>query len=193
MNFLAHAVLAGDDEGLRVGAILGDFVQGVDVDALDDDLRAGVALHRAVDRFTDGHDAFRRTVARLRDDFGHYAPVVADVVYDHALARDWRRWRDEPHGEFCVGVYDALARNDARLPERLRSAWPVMRRHDLLGSYATLDGTTDALARLARRTRHGAVLREADARLGPHVDAIVADFERFFPAVRDFARARRRR
>jgi acyl carrier protein phosphodiesterase len=28
MNFLAHLLHAGDDEGLRLGAMLGDFVRG---------------------------------------------------------------------------------------------------------------------------------------------------------------------
>lgn len=191
MNFLAHTLLAGDDVGLRLGAFAGDFMKGADVDALDGGLRAGVDLHHAVDRFTDAHEAFRRSVARLRGDFGHYASVVADVAYDHALSRDWARWHEAPRDDFCAAVYDDLARHDARLPQRLRDAWPVMRRVDLLGSYVTLDGTIDALARMSRRTRHGGVLVTAGPRLADHADAIADDFADFFPDAVAFAAERR--
>ncbi len=191
MNFLAHSVLAGDDVGLRIGAFLGDFLKGVDVDALDDDLRAGVELHHALDRYTDAHDAFRSTCTRLRPAFRHYAPVVADVAYDYALSLDWARWTDVPHGEFCARLYADLEDNLARLPDTLRRAAPIMRRNDLLGSYMTLEGTVASLARLSKRTRHGAVLATAGDELGAHVDDIVDEFAAFFPDIVAFAQERR--
>ena len=54
MNFLAHLLLAGDDEGLRLGAMLGDFVRGKQALAeYDDDIQRGTMLHRHIDAFTD--------------------------------------------------------------------------------------------------------------------------------------------
>ena len=45
MNFLAHLLLAGDDEGLRLGAMLGDFVRGREaLNRYDEATRLGIRL-----------------------------------------------------------------------------------------------------------------------------------------------------
>lgn len=58
MNHLAHIVLAGTDEGLRLGAFLGDHVKGrADLDDLPSGWAAGVVLHRRIDSLSDAHPA----------------------------------------------------------------------------------------------------------------------------------------
>jgi len=55
MNFLAHLLLAGDDEGLRLGAMLGDFVRGKQALAeFDDDIQRGIMLHHLTGGFRSG-------------------------------------------------------------------------------------------------------------------------------------------
>ncbi|MEZ5628090.1 MAG: DUF479 domain-containing protein, partial [Rhodocyclaceae bacterium] len=61
MNFLAHLWLAGPDEGLRLGAVAGDFVKGALPGDLPSDIAAGVALHRAIDVYAETHPAFQRS------------------------------------------------------------------------------------------------------------------------------------
>ena len=51
MNYLAHFHLAWPDEQLVLGALEGDFHKGVLPGSLDQQLVAGVALHRAIDAF----------------------------------------------------------------------------------------------------------------------------------------------
>lgn len=81
MNHLAHAFLAPDSPEARVGSILGDFVRGVRVEALPENVRRGVRHHFAVDRFTDRHPevlASKAVFSRERRRF-------AGVALDHAL------------------------------------------------------------------------------------------------------------
>ena len=61
MNYLAHAFLAGPLATDRIGGVIGDFVKGPLPAGLDEALAAGVALHRRIDSFADGHPAFRRS------------------------------------------------------------------------------------------------------------------------------------
>ena len=55
MNFLAHLWLAGSDDGLRLGAMLGDFVRGGMEDSdLPESVQRGIQLHRFIDQHMDG-------------------------------------------------------------------------------------------------------------------------------------------
>jgi len=55
MNFLAHAYLAGEDEGLIIGNFIADSVKGSSWRAYNLDIQKGILLHRKIDEFTDSH------------------------------------------------------------------------------------------------------------------------------------------
>src|SRR5512146_2863292 len=105
MNFLAHALLAGDVPALIVGGVVGDWIKGPLPGALPGDLARGVALHRAVDAFSETHPAFRRSRSRVSAERRRYAGVLVDIFYDHLLARDWAAIHRQPLQEYCRTVY----------------------------------------------------------------------------------------
>ncbi len=176
-----HPQPGGRDSGLIVGALLGDFMRGVDPAGLPDDLAAGLALHRRVDRFADAHEAFRHSRRALFSDVGHWAGVVVDVVYDHVLARDWDRWHDEPLPVFTSRAFEAFAARDVELPEPLQRAWRRMREIDLLGSYTELDGALVALRRTVRSSKHAARMHRLEPAVTACLAGLSADFEVFYP------------
>ena len=109
MNFLAHLVLAGDDDGLflRLGAMLGDFVRGRRaLDAYPGDVRLGIELHRHTDQFFDSLP----DVANLRKyfpaTFRRYSGIVIDLAYDHELARRWENYSSQSLEDFDQEVRD---------------------------------------------------------------------------------------
>ena len=65
MNYLVHFLLAGDDDELRLGNVLGDFVKGrverFEHRGLTERLRTGIQLHRTIDAFSDRHPAVLRS------------------------------------------------------------------------------------------------------------------------------------
>ena len=65
MNYLVHFLLAGDDDELRLGNLLGDFVKGpverFAHSGLTDRLRVGIQMHRTIDAFSDRHPAVHRS------------------------------------------------------------------------------------------------------------------------------------
>jgi acyl carrier protein phosphodiesterase len=190
VNWLGHLRVAPREPLPRLGNLLGDFVRGVDVAALPAPVRSGIEQHRAVDRFTDAHPRFRRSRARLPAALRRFSGVLADVFYDHFLARDWRRYGDgRPLGAFTADAYALLAAHAPLLPPRLRDAAPHMAREDWLGSYASIEGIELVLARMAARLRRPSPLGEGAAALRRHQDELGRDFAAFFPDLLAFAAA----
>ena len=136
MNFLAHLVLAGDDDGLRLGAMLGDFVRGrralVDY---PDDVRLGIELHRHTDQFFDllpETVKLRRSFPAL---FRRYGGIVIDLAFDHELARRWANYSSQSLEDFDSEIHGLLARNDQMLPDRLRRFMSYADRRGLFTAY----------------------------------------------------------
>ena len=121
MNFLAHALLAGDAPALIVGGVIGDWIKGPLPGALPDDLAKGVALHRAIDSYAESNPAFCRSRSRVSADRRRYAGVLVDVFYDHLLARNWVAIHNRPLDEYCAGVYRLIEDTAERPPRFLAS------------------------------------------------------------------------
>jgi len=151
MNFLAHAVLAGDEPALIVGGVVGDWIKGLLPAGLPPDLARGVALHRAIDRHADEHPAFQRSRSRVSATRRRYGGVLVDIFYDHLLARDWPQ--PVPLAATCAGIYAQLAAREAALPEAAQHAMRLMAAENWLGNYVQLAGIADVLQRMSRRAR----------------------------------------
>lgn len=191
MNFLAHALLAGDDPALIVGGVAGDFIKGTLerrlAEGLPPDLVRGVALHRAIDAFAESHPAFRRSRDRISPLRRRYAGVLVDVLYDHLLAREWAAHHPRPLPAFVADVY-------ALIGERLGDLGPaaptlrLMAAEDWLGSYASRDGIAAILERMARRARRPNPLAGGEDELADNA-AWAADCGEFVADAMDFAAA----
>jgi acyl carrier protein phosphodiesterase len=183
LNYLAHLRLSPADPQLRLGNLLGDFVRGVDVSLLPSRVQEGIAQHRLLDRFTDGHPAFRRSRARLGPAFARLSGVLVDVYYDHFLARGWERWGDgRTLPAFASETYRLLDEHRHSLTPPLRAALPHMVAQDWLGSYAEVEAIDATLARMAARMSRPTSLAEGGRELRAHYEALQADFAEFFPA-----------
>jgi len=192
MNFLAHALLAGDVDADRIGGLIGDFVKGPLPAGLPPALASGVALHRAIDSFADRHPAFIASRARISPLRRRVGGVLVDLFYDHLLARDWADYSDyctETLDGYVARLYVALEAHTALLPEKAREIAELMRRYDWLGSYRNVEavgGVIDRMAihRLSRANPLGGGIEEFLA----DPDGFEADFRAFLPDAAAFAR-----
>ena len=180
MNYLAHAYLAGDADSDRLGGLMGDFVKGPLPCGLPADLAAGVALHRRIDSYADTHPAFQRSRARVSAERRRYAGVMVDMFYDHLLASHWEAYSAQALTQYSRAVYDLLDANAPLLPERLGQVRIWMRKDDWLGGYRTLEGTGNALDRIARhRLSRPGTLPGAIEELANDYPGFKADFLEF--------------
>lgn len=191
MNFLAHFLLADDDDELRVGSLLGDVVKGrlerYVHPGTTERIRLGIRLHRAVDSFSDRHEAAGRSRRRLAARYGRLAGVLVDVFYDHVLARTWRAHHAQPLDVFARDVYRTLTDHRARLPGAAQPLARAMIRGNWLTAYARLEGIDVALRGMARRSPVARDIAGASADLARDYDDFAADFAQFFPDLRAHA------
>jgi acyl carrier protein phosphodiesterase len=190
MNYLAHAFLARSTPELLTGGVLGDFVKGPLDQRYAAAVRHGIALHRALDDYTDRHPQVQQSRALISPARRRFAGILVDVFYDHFLARDWLRFTDEPLTDFTARVYATLWPQRAGFPERLQRMLPWMRADDWLASYAEIGAVDTALHGIARRFRYpdrAAPLRDAVEELRLHYRDLDARFQAFFPDAQRFA------
>jgi acyl carrier protein phosphodiesterase len=176
LNFLAHALLAGDQPALIVGGVIGDWIKGPLPGPLPADLARGVALHRAIDSFAESQPSFRRSRSRISAERRRYAGVLVDVIYDHLLARDWAALHHRPLDEYCAGVYGLIRARLNDLPAHSHPALAMMANEDWLTSYARIDGIADVLARMSRRARQPNPLANGEREFLADVDGYTGDF-----------------
>jgi acyl carrier protein phosphodiesterase len=188
LNFLAHLYLSdGSDEGL-LGSLMGDFVKGPLGDRYPPGITRGIVLHRRIDSFTDAHPVVLRSKARMSVERRRFAGIMVDMFYDHFLARYWDEFSAENLDRFARRAYAVLLREEALLPERLRTMAPFMAQGDWLGSYAEVEAIHTALDRMGRRLKGENRLLGSAAELERHYDALESDFREFLPEVRRYAR-----
>ena len=193
MNFLAHFLLSANDEDLRLGNLLGDFVKGrVERYAhpgVTERVRTGIRLHRAIDSFSDAHPVVRRTKQRISPRYGRLSGVIVDVYYDHVLAREWATHGEGDLSAFAADVYRTLHENLARLPDEIHPLVRAMSHGDWLAGYAERSYVERALRGMARRTAVARDIGTAGEELAAQYDLIADDFGEFFPELRDHCSA----
>ena len=188
LNHLAHALLAGEDDALLLGSLLGDFCRGAPDPAWPAGVRAGVAFHRKVDVYTDSHPRVSAARALFDPPWRRYAGILIDVYFDHALARRWQLHGDASLDAFSARVAALLQHHQAWLPHDLNRFAGYFRAHGLFAAYARREVIEQVLAGLGRRLRHANPLADAGPALWVRADALDDAFGRFFPDLRRFAR-----
>lgn len=187
VNYLAHTLLAGDDELLQLGGLMGDFVHGQPDSSLPQGLIAGIRLHRAIDVYTDSHPEVAAARALLPSPYRRYAGILLDMWFDHLLARDFERWSGQALEGYSTGVRDLLRRHAVWLPPELQRFQRYMEAHALPAGYARPEEMAAALAGISHRLRRANPVGEALPVLTGLDEPLRMRFEVFFPQLQGFA------
>ena len=184
VNFLAHLQLAGADEDLRMGAMLGDFVRGrAALTAFTPGVRTGILLHRRIDSYTDALPEIAALRAWFPAEFRRYSGIIIDVAFDHELALNWWRYMPGSLERFDVEARDLLRDNKHLVPEGLDQFMQYADLHGLFTAYREVDVTLFCLAGMGTRlTRPNPLHRVAEVwpELAPQFKVA---FREFFPEI----------
>jgi len=184
MNHLAHLVLAGSDEGLRLGAFLGDHIKGRKaLQAMPPEWAEGVRLHRRIDRLCDQHPAVRSLTEFWGGSWRRYGPIVLDVLFDTMLTRHWSRFGPEPLECFAQRVDRMLLEHSARLPERLVRFACWARVNDLWQRYDDPDMLGRIFTGIERRHGRRSPIGQGLSRLEGWSGEIESAFLQVFPDI----------
>jgi len=152
MNFLAHLYLSGEDEGLKLGNFIGDYIKGSKYLNYPPNIQKGIILHRRIDSYTDNHRLFREASKLFRQGYGRYSGIVLDLVFDHFLALNWGEYSYYKLRDFVNNTHKLLLANFRILPLRVKKFLPVFIYNRRLESYSTKQGIYRALELMSRYT-----------------------------------------
>jgi len=187
MNLLAHALSASPDAEVMLGSLIGDFVRGRIDPALPPKVRAGIALHRAIDAYTDSHAVVAAARALFAPPFRRYAGILLDVWFDHLLARQWARFGEGDLDAFSDRVRSLLRIDAGLVPERMRGFVAYLEANDLPAEYRDIAMIGQALRGMSRRLKRVNPLGEALPVLAALHAPLQQCFDAFFPDLRNFA------
>jgi len=183
MNYLAHTFLSHGDEAVLIGNFIADFINAKQARMMDERYQKGIELHRKIDSFTDKHLEFRKGTKRLSKHHSKYSPVVLDILYDHLLAVNWKKYSDlslEEHAQKTYAIFEKHM--DAFIDQGVEHI-PRMIDHDFLGAYAYAEKVEYVLSRMDLRTRFASQFENAIDHLHEDYDLYNQEFNLFFPDI----------
>lgn len=187
MNFLAHLYLANDHPERKIGNFIADAIKGSQYDHLPFEVQKGIIHHRAIDTFTDSHEIVKQSKRRLNDRYRHFKSVIIDILYDHYLAKDWQNYASISLAEFSENSYTLLHEYFEILPDKTQYLLPYMKEQNWLYNYRTIEGISQILWGMNKRTKGISQMDLAKEDLVVHYDAFQADFDSFFKELKVFS------
>ena len=166
--------------------MIADFVRGRQILAYEEPVQQGIRLHRAIDDFTDRHEATRRGCSFFRPVCGAYGMVFMDVVYDHFLANDPRYFSQQSLERFAKDTYLMLEAAEEALPDRFRMVFRYMRSENWLLSYRSMQGIHQAFRGITRRAKYLDNQTDTFAVMERHYTELEKCYESFMPDLYDF-------
>lgn len=158
MNYLAHAYLSNNDEGLLLGNFIADHIRGNNFEHLSDEVKKGIYMHRKIDQFTDEHVAFKQSKRLFYDGFEKYSGVLVDIYFDHLLAKNFISYSEKSLPEFTSHVYSVYEKNKHVLPENSERFLSYVLSNNIYFAYSKIEGIEKVLFHLSHRINHGIML-----------------------------------
>ena len=185
MNFLAHIYLSGDDDDIKIGNFLGDFVKGrlnkLTHAQYSSGVIKGMALHREIDFFTDTHPIVKQSIDRLQPKYHKFSGIVIDMFYDHILATNFNQYSPISLVEYAQKFYDLLESRKAEIPEPMGRMVESMITRNWLLSYKTYEGIEWALTGISKRLSFESGIENATEELRQDYDLYKVEFQGYFP------------
>ena len=154
MNYLAHAYLSFNDPEILVGNLISDYVKGRKKFDYSTRIQDGIALHRAIDSFTDDHPVTKEIKKIFADVYRLYSGAFMDVVYDHFLAKDQSIFPGDDLMLFSLDTYRMLEMHEPIFPEKFRIIFPYMKKFNWLYNYQFEKGIERSFEGLVRRAAY---------------------------------------
>jgi len=188
MNLLAHAYLSFNHPEILTGNMISDYVKGKTKFDYPSGVQKGIALHRAIDEFTDAHPATKKAKEFFRPAYRLYSGAFIDVVYDHFLANDKNEFKEEAAlYDFSLQVYQVLQVYFSILPQQFQKMLPHMQQHNWLYNYRQLSGIDKSFAGLAYRAAYINESATAFSLFTENYSALKTQYDSFFPELKNFS------
>ncbi|MFQ3579522.1 MAG: ACP phosphodiesterase, partial [Bacteroidales bacterium] len=186
MNFLAHLYLSGDDERVKVGNFIGDFVKGKKYMEYPQQIQKGILMHRDIDSFTDRHPLFLNSKHIFEPTYGRYSGVMTDILYDHFLSVHWSMYSKIERVRFINNFHILIWRYSFLIPVSTKKLLPALVFRNWMLRYISLYGIEKVYARMSYRTSLPDYTKKAMIIINDNYKNFEKDFLLFFPEIKDY-------
>ena len=190
MNYLGHAYLSFDSPQILVGNMISDMVKGRSRFGYTANIQCGITLHRDIDQYTDSHPSIKEAKEYFRDEYRLYSAPIVDIIFDHYLAADNNIFPGNSLQLFASSVYNILEDHSVHLPYRFSVMLPYMKQQNWLYNYRTINGISNSLAGLVRRSAYMTNHQPAIEILSNNYQQIQIHYNSFIADVKSFAKNR---
>ena len=152
MNFLAHIYLSGNNEEVKIGNFIGDYVKGSAFHIYPEKIKKGILLHRSIDTFTDKNTHTLDAKLLFAPKYRKYAGVVIDIIYDHFLASSWSKYSFVSLKEYIDDFHELLIKHNDMLPTEVQNFVPKLIYNNRLYSYKNIEGIRLVLSTMSNYT-----------------------------------------
>ena len=188
MNYLAHAYLSFNEPEILAGNMISDFVKGKKKFDYSLTIQQGIALHRAIDQFTDFHPVTQEAKSYFKKDYRLYSGAFVDVVFDHFLANDKNEFsNDKELDSFCQSTYHNLQNNSSVFPEKFLQMLPYMKKQNWLFHYGSREGIEKSFGGLVRRAVYLSESAIAFSIFNNYYQELENCYQLFFPEIKKFS------
>jgi acyl carrier protein phosphodiesterase len=188
MNYLAHARLSFNIPEILVGNLISDFVKGRKKFTYSTGIQKGIALHRAIDGFTDDHPSTKAARLFFKPTYRLYSGAFIDIVYDHFLANDTTEFVFPGDlTNFSRKVYETLNEFLPQLPDDFRYLFSFMKQQDWLSNYRHRWGIERSFRGLVNRAAYLSESATAFSIFNEHYEELKKCYNEFFPEQKQFA------
>lgn len=187
MNYLAHAYLSFNQPDIIAGNMISDFIKGKRKFDYSKGIQQGIALHRAIDEFTDNHIATKTARKFFQPHYGLYSAVFMDVVYDHFLASDDKEFSDASLMNFSQGIYHVLSSYQTIFPDKFRLIFPYMKEYNWLYNYKNTSGIRRSFEGISHRALYMTESGTAFTIFLENYEPLKEYYNTFFPELKKFA------
>ena len=185
MNYLAHALLSGDDEEILFGNFIGDFIKGNQYEQFPEKVKKGILLHRLIDDFTDSHHEYLKGKRRFYEEYPKISGVIMDILLDHLLCKEWENHTEKELNQFITNTYAKIDSKVNDLPQKMLPLYSHMRTNDWFGRYQTEEGTMLSLSQIGRRIGFEKDVGNSIEIYRFHQEKFIDEFNLFFDDLRE--------
>jgi acyl carrier protein phosphodiesterase len=187
MNFLAHIFLSGDNRNVQVGNFIGDFVKGSKYKDYESDVKQGILLHRAIDEYFDNIDIVRKLRRDLSADYGRYAGVALDLIFDYYLASQFCMYHNESLKVYSQSFYNHLKKISGDFDKQVKFVGDKMIELDWLNQYISPEGMQSIAMSLERRIGKQVGFERLAEGIYQNNEQLSLAFQLSFPEMQQFA------
>lgn len=184
MNFLAHIYLSGEEDEIKIGNFIGDYVKGSAFHIYPDKIKEGILLHRFIDTFTDKNKYTLEAKTHFTPKYRKYSGIVIDIIYDYFLASNWDKYSIIPFKDFVDNFHELLIKYNNMLPAEVQEFTPRLIANNRLYSYKDIDGIRSVLSTMAKYTSLPDYSEFAINILNENYDILKENFFSFFSDIK---------